>query len=126
MPTRRAERGQATVELALVVPVLALVLAALVQTGVVVLDHVRLWHAAREAARAAVVDAEPEAAGRAVEETGLDGVRVEVSPERALRRRGAPLTVSLWYRPRPVVPVVGLLFRGLELHADATMRIERP
>jgi Flp pilus assembly protein TadG len=53
----RRERGQATVELALILPVVALILAALVQTGMVVVDHVRLWHAAREAARAAVVDA---------------------------------------------------------------------
>jgi Flp pilus assembly pilin Flp len=121
----RRERGQATVELALILPVVALILAALVQTGMVVVDHVRLWHAAREAARAAVVDAAPHVAATAVKNAGFDEVDVEVSPAPALRKRGAPLTVSLVYRPR-TIPLVGVLFRRLEIAAEATMQIERP
>ncbi|HVM34934.1 MAG TPA: TadE family protein [Actinomycetota bacterium] len=121
----RREHGQATVELALILPVVALVVAALIQSGMVVVDQVRLWHAAREAARAAVVDPAPHVAGTAVKNSGFDKVDVDVSPAPGLRRRGAPLTVSLVYRPR-TVPIVGLLFRRLELAAEATMRIERP
>lgn len=123
--TRRAE-GQATVELALTLPLVAVLLAALVQTGLVVLDQVRLWHAAREAARAAVVDSQPHVASMAVRAAGFRGAEVTVEPEPVLRRRGAPLTVSLAYRPEATVPLIGVLFRGLSLEAEATMRIERP
>ena len=44
---------QATVELALVLPVVATLLLAVVQVGLVVRDQIRVTHAAREAARAA-------------------------------------------------------------------------
>ena len=64
--TRRCQRegGQATVEVALLLPLLALLLLAVVQVGLVVRDQVLVTHAAREAARAAAVDPQLEAARR--------------------------------------------------------------
>ncbi|MGH9185287.1 MAG: TadE family protein, partial [Acidimicrobiales bacterium] len=50
--TRWRARGQATVELALVLPFVALVLLAVAQTALVVRAQVLVTHAAREAARA--------------------------------------------------------------------------
>ena len=47
------DAGQAAVEVALVLPFLALVLLLVVQTALVVRDQVLVVHAAREAARAA-------------------------------------------------------------------------
>lgn len=122
----RAERGQATVELALCLPVVAVVLAVLVQVGMLVGDQVRLWHAAREAARAAVVDPDPGAARAAALGAGLGGVRVEVDPEPVHRVQGEPLTVSLSYVPRRRVPLLGAFVGGIEMHARASMRIEQP
>ena len=55
----RSERGQASVELALVLPVLVLFLLGLVQTALVARDQVLLQDAARAAAREASVGAEP-------------------------------------------------------------------
>ena len=49
-------RGQATVELALVLPLVVFGLLAILQVGLVVRDQVAVVHAAREAARAASVD----------------------------------------------------------------------
>jgi hypothetical protein len=120
------ERGQATVEFALCLPFVAIVLAALFEIGMVLSDQVRLWHAAREAARVAVVDADPAAARRAAEDVGLDDVDVEVVPDRVGRRQGEPLTVSLTYRPPGRMPLIGELFEHLDLRARATMRIEQP
>lgn len=54
------ERGQATVEFALVLPLLVMCIAGLVWVGQVVTLQVRIEHAAREGARAAAV--EPESA----------------------------------------------------------------
>jgi len=120
------ERGQATVEFALCLPFVAIVLAGLFETGMVVSDQVRLWHAAREAARVAVVEPDPAAARRAAEGVGLDGVGVDVTPGRTGRRQGEPLTVSLTYRPLGRMPLIGELFEHLYLRAQATMRIEQP
>lgn len=120
------EGGQATLELALCLPFLALLLAALVEIGLVVGDQARLWHAAREAARAAVVDPDPAAVRAAAERTGLDGLRVSIDPEPAQRVQGEPLTVSLTYEPDGRIPLVGELVSQVALHAEATMRIERP
>ena len=53
------ERGQATVEFALVMPLIVFGLLAILQVGLVVRDQVAVIHAAREAARAASVDPDP-------------------------------------------------------------------
>jgi Flp pilus assembly protein TadG len=49
----RLERGQATVELALVLPVVVLLLMILIQAALVAKDQLLVQHAAREAARSA-------------------------------------------------------------------------
>jgi Flp pilus assembly protein TadG len=120
------ESGQSTVELALCLPLLVLLCAALVQVGVLVIDQARLWHAAREAARVAVVDPDPRAAEDAARAVGLSPVDVSVDPSAANRRMGQPLTVALSFREAGGVPLVGALFRGITLHASAVMRIEQP
>ncbi|MFN2526145.1 MAG: TadE family protein [Actinomycetota bacterium] len=120
-----SERGQATVELALCLPFVALLVAALVQIGLIVADQGRLWHAAREAARAAVVDSDPAAAREAAASSGLQNLELTIQPSPHDRLAGKPLTVILHYRPEGRVPIVGSLFRRLELEAKATMRIEQ-
>lgn len=125
-PCWESERGQATVELALCLPFLALLTAAVVEVGLIGADQVRLWHAAREAARIAVVDPDPSAAREASERAGLEPLRLSIDPQPADRVQGSPLTVELVHRPRGHVPLVGVLSRSIELRAHATMRIEQP
>lgn len=125
-PGDEREHGQATVELALALPILAFVMAAIVEVAMIAADQTRLWHAAREAARAAVVDADSAEARAAVERSGLDGIEMKVTPRAELRRQGEPLTVRLAYHPPGRVPVVGDLLGLVELTAQATMRIEQP
>lgn len=57
--TARDDGGQATVEFALALPLLAVLLLAVVQVGLVVRDQVVLVHAAREAARAVAIRESP-------------------------------------------------------------------
>ena len=124
--TTGAERGQATVELALSLPVVAVLLAALIEVGWLVSDQTRLWHAAREAARVAIVDDDPAAARAAARRGGLEGVEVSLEPEGPDRSMGEPLSVQLVYDPPPHSPLSGYLFGWVRLRADATMRIELP
>jgi Flp pilus assembly protein TadG len=122
----RHQRGQATLELALVLPIVAVVIGGLVETAMVAGDQLRLWHAAREAARVAVVDSDPSAAQRTIAEQGFAEAEVDVTPSATARLQGEPLTVSVGYRRPARVPVIGRIFNGLELRARATMRIEQP
>lgn len=120
-----ADGGQSTVELALVLPVLLVLVLGIVQVGLVVRDHVRVVHAAREGARAAAVSSDPAAAEQAVAaNAGLapDRLRVVTSGRGA---RGSAVTVSVTYRASTDLPLVGPLLPDLELDAAATMRVER-
>ena len=122
----RDERGQSTVELALCLPIVVVILGALVQVGVVAIDHVKVWHAAREGARVAAVDPDEEAIRRAAQGAGLAPLEITVEPDHLYRRQGEPVTVAVSYSPSARVPVIGSLFDDLELTAEASMRIEQP
>jgi Flp pilus assembly protein TadG len=122
----RSQRGQSTVELALCLPILAAVMAAVVEICLLAGDQVRLWHAAREAARVAVVDSGERSVRAAAERSGLQKLELSLAPAAAYRVQGRPLTVSLAYEPQGRVPLIGELVSLLELKARATMRIEEP
>jgi hypothetical protein len=121
----RLDRGQSTVELALVLPVVLTLALALVQVGLVVRDQVRVTHAAREGARAAAVSADPGAPRQAVDRNvGLAADRLEVS-SRGRGAAGSHVTVSVRYLAATDLPLVGALLPDLELSAAATMRVEQ-
>lgn len=118
---RRGGRGQATVEFALVLPLLLLMTMLVLQVALVVRDQVAVVHAAREAARAASVDPDPRAAVTAARRT-LDEVDVEL---RRPAEVGESLRVEVRYRSSTNVPLVGPLLPDPELSAHAVMRVER-
>lgn len=122
----RAQQGQATVELALCLPLIALMAAALVETASLAVDHVRVWHAAREVARVAVVDGDPQSVRDALGKAGMSEAEVQIEPGPDARVRGEALEVDLRYHPTSEVPLLGHLLDGLTLRATSTMRIERP
>lgn len=123
---RRDARGQSTVELALCLPVLALVLGLVVEVGLVAGDQVRVWHAAREAARVAVVDPDVSHIEEAAARSGLDDLEISVEPGPDFRVQGEPLEVTVEYEPAGHVPLIGELFSGLTMRASTAMRIEEP
>ena len=122
----RPERGQAAVEVALVMPVVALLLLGVVQVALVVRDQVLVVHAAREAARAAAVDASPGAARRAaLAATTLDGRRMEVAASPGAAAGDRPLvTATVRYRSPTAAPLVGNLLPDVVVRGQASMRRE--
>ena len=123
--TRRGDRGQATVELALVLPLVAVLVLVVLQVGLVVRDHLLVEHAAREAARAAsVADADRSSAANraAVRAADLDAGRLRVSSN--VTDGGERVAVHVDYRSATDVPLVGLLLPDVELRGDAVMRVE--
>lgn len=122
----RRQDAQASLELALCLPFVAVLLAALVEVGLLVADQTRLWHAAREAVRVAAVSPDGEEIRAAAETAGLTPLEVSVRPSSTGRVHGEPVTVSLSYRPPGHVPLVGQLIARFDMRAGATMRIEQP
>lgn len=124
--TRRQEReaGQATVEAALVLPLVVMMLLAVVQVGIVVRAQVLVTHAAREAARAAAVDADPGAAARAARAaTSLDANRIGVTV-RGRDGPGSRVEVDVTYDVPTDLPLIGALIPDVTVHGEATMRVE--
>ena len=120
MPRCRC-RGQATVELALVLPLLVALLLFGVQVGLIVRDEIMVVNAARAGARAAAVSAVPGEARAAAEQSGqLDPGRLEVQA----RRAGEYVTVSVRYLSVTAVPLIGPLLGDIALEESTTMRIE--
>jgi hypothetical protein len=118
------DTGQATVEVALVVPFLVLLLLVVVQVGVLVRDQVLLTSATREAARAAAVTADPDAPVRAARAAGgLDPARLEVAVRRGTGD-AALVQASLRYNAPTDVPLVGSLLPDITLAGQAAMRPE--
>jgi hypothetical protein len=119
-------RGQATLELALCLPILVVFIATLVQIGVIAGDQVRVLHAAREAARVAAVDSDPAHVKAAAEAGGLSPLEVDISPEERFRVQGRPITVTVTFGASRRIPLVGRLIASRDLSGAATMRIETP
>jgi len=118
----RCSRGQATVELACVLPVLLLLALSAVQVGLVVRDRVVVVHAARAAGRATVVDPSTAAATAAVRRQGAPGDRATVSLH-GDTRPGGLVTVTVRLRPTRV-PVVGRLVGSTVLEERLVVMVE--
>lgn len=125
-PLGRDDRGQASVELALLLPVVLFLVLAVLQVGLLARDVVLVTHASREAVRAAATDPRPQAAEEAAAaSSGLDAGRLDVT----VGRRGAPgdrVRVEVVYRATTRVPLVGRLVGDRTIRSAATMRVETP
>jgi Flp pilus assembly protein TadG len=133
MPTRPErcrlkERGTATVEFALVLPLLLMVALALVQVGLLARDRLLVEAAARAGARVAAVedDATAIADAAAAASAGLDPDSLTVAVVRGAAL-GEPVTVSIGYTSAIRVPLLEWLFgTGVPMEASATDRQEFP
>jgi len=124
--TRRGGHGQATVELALLLPVVVLLVLAVLQLALVARDVVLVTHASREAARAAAVDPEPDAPLRAARAAGgLDPDRLRVEA-RGGADAGDRVQVEVTYEIPTTVPIIGSLLGDPTVHSTTTMRVEHP
>lgn len=125
MRAAREDEGQGTVELALILPVVALLVLVVLQIGLVMRDRVLLTHATREAVRAASVatDDRVAAAHRAADRSGeLDPGRLD--EQVTVSDDGTEVRVEVTYRSPTDLPLVGALVPDVEFRESATMRVE--
>jgi Flp pilus assembly protein TadG len=123
---RREERASASVEFALVLPLVLIMAMALLQVGLLAKDQLVVEGSARAGAREGAVtvdDAEAQqAAIRAA--VSLDPSRLQVV---VLREggRGSSVTMKVVYHARVVVPLISWLFPdSIDLEGTAVMRQE--
>ena len=119
---RHLDRGQATVELALALPLICLLLFGIVQVAVLGRDQLAVQLAAREAARAAAVAVDPAAAGTraAHQAVALRPLIVD------LREADGTVTASVFFTDHTDVPLIGALLPDVLLTATVTMAVEPP
>ena len=119
---RGGSSGQAAVELALALPLVAVLLLGVVQAALVVRDQLLTVHAAREGAREGAVDPSPGGPRQAVlTRSGLDRGRVGVAVDRPSGR----VVVTVTYRSPTDVPLIGRAIPDVTLQGRATMRFEK-
>ncbi|MEX2588187.1 MAG: TadE/TadG family type IV pilus assembly protein [Actinomycetota bacterium] len=114
--------GQATVELALVLPLVLFLVLGLLQVGIMVRDQIMVLGAAREGVRQAIVTPDHGKISSAAA-AAAPGLSLTVNVERGTER-GDPARVEVSAPPAPL-PIVGAMVSNLTLQASATMRIER-
>ena len=121
MSAASRDHGQATVELALSLPLLFIVLLGSVQVAVVIRDRLAVQLAAREAARAAATSPDPDAAVAAAERTTrLSPIVVAVDDHTTT------VTATVRYLDHTEVVLVGWLLPDVEMTASVTMAKEPP
>lgn len=119
-PCEARDRGQATVEFALVLPLLIVLLWTFAEIVVVLRDHVLVTHAAREAARVASVQGVgPAALAAARDRSGLgDSLRID------LRRSGSDVHAVASLAVADDLPILGRIRPGLTVSAAVVMLSE--
>lgn len=117
----RHDRGQATVELALCLPLLCTLLLGVVQVAVITRDRLAVQLAAREGARAAAIGGDERAVRRAVAAAvSLEPLHVRIE------RRAGQARVTVGYRDPTDVPLLGALLPDVEVRITVTMAAEPP
>lgn len=115
-------RGQSTVELACILPIVVLCILLAVQAGVVMRDRLLVVHAARAAGRAVIVDPTASAAATALRRQGPPVDHASVSL-RGSPRAGEVVTVVVRMRATQV-PIVGRVVASTVLEEHLAVLIE--
>lgn len=118
----RPDDGQATVEFALILPLVVICLGLVVQVLVVVSAHLALENDARTAARVAAVAAEPVVAARNSLDLAGDSRPTRMDVDVSERT----VTVTLRRSVDIVVPVLDRLLPPIEMTTTLTMALEPP
>lgn len=123
------KRGQALVELAILLPLLLTILMGIFEFGRVFNAYLIISHASREGARSAVVGKEDIEVITRVKDSifYLDPTKLTItlSPGKSMRTRGGAVTVNLKYNIDIIVPIIDTIIPDpLTLESKTVMRVE--
>lgn len=115
------ERGQATVEIALLIPVLALFLLLIIQVAIVVRSHVLVANASRAAARELSVN-------RQQSDAILIARKSAPGSEVSIYRPSTPgqyLSVKVSEKVKSSLPFISVVFPDVTVRSETIMRVEK-
>ena len=113
------QSGQATVEFALALPIVLLVILGMAQVGVAIRNELAVELAAREGARAASVSSSPSVAASSAATAAVElPIRVHTHVT------GDAVTVTVTYVDPTDIAIIGRLLGPSTHEATATMRLE--
>lgn len=126
---RNEQKGQALIELALVLPILLLLLSGIVEMGRMGYAYISVNNAARVGARVASIGGTDEQIISAIVQStpalNSEDLIVQISPAPELRRSGDGVTIDVRYQVDLVVPVIsGIIPDPFPVTANVTMRVE--
>ena len=128
MRTDLRERGQALVEVALVLPLLLLLFMGIFDFGRAVVAYNTVGNGARGAMRAAIVDQNVtvirDAALRQMTSLNADGVTVTYTPCTTVEI-GCAASIEVSYAWSPITPIIGSIVGPITLSSSTSMLIER-
>ncbi|GDX26499.1 hypothetical protein LBMAG12_08730 [Actinomycetes bacterium] len=127
--TQRDDEGQATVEFALVLPLVVISLLLLMQVLVIVLAHVQVVNAARNGVRAAAVSAQPSQTAESVALRSLGGASdgktpSDISVQTTTDARWVTVTVTQHLVTD--LPIIGRFISDLDISSHFSMLLEPP
>lgn len=127
--TQRDDEGQATVEFALVLPLVVISLLLLMQVLVIVLAHVQVVNAARNGVRAAAVSAQPSQTAESVALRSLEGASdgktpSDISVQTTTDARWVTVTVTQHLVTD--LPIIGRFISDLDISSHFSMLLEPP
>lgn len=125
----KSQKGQATVEMALCLTVLVLLLFGMIDFGRIFHAYLTLDHAGREAARAASIglddDQIRESGIRAASSLDTTKITFSVSPAQVDRKRGTYATITLTYSLDIITPIMAnIIPNPFQLKNQTVMRVE--
>lgn len=120
------DRGQATVEFALIIPLVLVVLMAVLQVGLVAYSHLAVTHLAREAARTLAVDpsADIDHLANEILTASADEVAIEVHFEPAPVDARTMVSVRASYQTPPVISFFAPFSRHFAVDHEVRMLTE--
>ncbi|MGA1157932.1 MAG: TadE/TadG family type IV pilus assembly protein [Ilumatobacteraceae bacterium] len=119
-PESRLDRGQATVEFALTIPVLVIALLGAIQVFVILVDRIHLVHVTRDAARAASVGDDPRSAAEMVINRSFPDREISLT----VSMSDDVVTVEMVLVNPTDVPIIGRFLPEVELRESLSMLAE--
>lgn len=116
------ESGQATVELAIILPFIVLIAAGLIQCGLIVANQLAVWNAARNAARAAAISPDPQIDAQQAANSAVDLRPLQV----IITTTDEVVSARVVYIDHTNLPLIGVLFPQISLEATVAMLREIP
>lgn len=123
------KKGQALVEFAILLPILILIIAGIMEFGIILNSYLTIQNASREGARYGIMGANDSEIIQIVHDVtpnlDINRLSIEITPGDTSRKPGDTITVKVIYDYDLIIPIISnIVGNEVELRAQTSMRIE--